>query len=107
MRWKLYTLYDSKTFVGEDHIVVRTNSGMVVDERKRLPPISCKREKLRRGESDNPTPMFLSVLSQVYITLNHSEQSKSYLSSCEVFINGMLRAVRLLHWTMCQIWSAC
>jgi hypothetical protein len=79
---------------------------MVVDERKKLPPISYKREKLRRGESDNPTLMLLSVLSQVYITLNHSEQSEIYLSSCEVFINGVSRAVRLLHWTTCQIRSA-
>jgi hypothetical protein len=55
---------------------VRTDSGMVVDERKRLLRRSCKREKLRRGEFDNPTPMLLSVLSQVYLTLNHSEQSK-------------------------------
>jgi hypothetical protein len=65
------------SLIGGKLTCVRIDSGMVVDERKRLPPISCKREKLRRGESDNPTPMLLSVLSQVYITLNHSEQSKN------------------------------
>jgi hypothetical protein len=79
---------------------------MVVDETEE--PVSTVLEKgikLRRGESDNPTPMVLSVLSQVYITLNHNEQSKKYLSNYEVFIHEMLRAVRSFHWTTCQIRS--
>jgi hypothetical protein len=86
---------------------VRTDSSMVVDEPDE--PISSvlQERKLRRGESDNPTLRLLSVLSQVYITLNHNESSKKYLSSCEVFINEMLKAVRLFHWTMYQIRSAC
>jgi hypothetical protein len=75
--------------------------------RMSLSPLSCKRESYVGGEPNNPTPMLLSVLSQVYITLNHNEQSKLYLYSCEIFIKGVSRAVRLFHWTTCQIRSAC
>jgi hypothetical protein len=90
-----------------EEILVRTDSGMVVDEPDEPISTILQERKLRRGEADNPTPMLLSVLSQVYITLNHSEQSKLYLSSCEVFIKGVSRAVWLFHWTTCQIQSAC
>jgi hypothetical protein len=107
MQFQQYTDHYSIT---EHHLrksIVRTYSGMVVDEPDE--PISSvlQERKLRRGESDNPTSILLSVLSQVYFTLNHSEQSKKYLSSCEVFINEMLKAVQLFLWTTCQIRSAC
>jgi hypothetical protein len=80
---------------------------MVVPEPEE--PISAilQKRKLRRGESGNPAPMLLSVLSQVYIALDHNEQSKKYMSSCEVFMYGMLRAVRFFHWTTCRIRSTC
>jgi hypothetical protein len=89
------------------NLIVITVSGMVANKLKE--PISAvlQNRKLRRGESDNPTPMILSVLSQVYITLNHYEQSKIYLSSREVFIHKMLRAIWFFYWTTCQIRSAC
>jgi hypothetical protein len=86
---------------------VRIDSGMVVDEPDEPISTVLQERKLRRGQPDNPTPTLLSVLSQVYITLNHSGQSKLYLSSCQVFIKGVSRAVRLFHWTTCQIRSAC
>jgi hypothetical protein len=74
---------------------------MVVAEPKETASTIQQKKELRRGEPDNPTPMLLSVLSQVYITLYHNEQSKKYLSSCEVFIYEMSRAVRFFHWTTC------
>jgi hypothetical protein len=38
--------------------------------------------------------MLKSVLSQVYISFNHREQSRPYLGSCEVLIYGVLKVVR-------------
>jgi hypothetical protein len=72
-------------------------------------PISAvlQNRRLRQGESDNPTPMILSVLSQVYITLNHEEQSNLYLFSREVFIHKMFRVIRFFYWTTCQILRVC
>jgi hypothetical protein len=88
-------------------LIVRTVSGMVAEELEE--PISAilQNRRLHRGESDNPTPMILSILSQVYITLNHDEQSNLYLFSREVFIHKMFRAIRFFYWTTCQIRRVC
>lgn len=67
---------------------------MVVAEPEELISTVLQKRKLRRGESDNPAPILLSVLSQVYFTLNHNKQSEKYMSSCKVFIYGMLRVVQ-------------
>jgi hypothetical protein len=92
---------------GCKELPVRTVSGMVAEELEE--PISAvlKNRRLRRGESDNPTSMILSVLSQVYITLNHEEQSNLYLFSREVFIHKMFRVIRFFYWTTCQILRVC
>jgi len=83
-------------------ICVRTDSGMVVAKPEE--PISniLQKKSCVGGGPDNPTPMPLSVLSQAYITLVYYKQSVSHLSSCEVFMYGMLRVVQFFHWTTCQ-----
>jgi hypothetical protein len=55
---------------------IRTVFGMVVDEPEEPISTILQNRKLRRGESDNPTLKLLSVLSQIYITLNRSEPSR-------------------------------
>jgi hypothetical protein len=74
--------------------LVRTDSGMVVVEPEGPISTILQNKSCVGGGPDNPAPMLLSVLSQVYISFYHSEQSNPYLSSCEVFIFGMLRVVR-------------
>jgi len=72
--WK----YDNKRQNGL--IAVRTDSGMVVDERKRLSPISCKRENVVGGNQTIPLRCFCQYyLKCILLLITVSNLKNTYL----------------------------
>jgi hypothetical protein len=69
--------------------------------------LSCKRESYVGGSPTIPLRCFCQYNLKCMLLSIEVEQSKLYLSSCEVFIKGVSRAVRLFYWTTCQIQSTC
>jgi hypothetical protein len=62
--------------------------------RMSLSPLSCKRESYVGGSPTIPLRCFCQYNLKCMLLLIAVEQSKLYMSSCEVFIKGVSRAVR-------------
>jgi len=75
--------------------------------RMSLSYLSCKRESYVGGSPTISPRCFCQSNLKCILLLIEVSNLKIYLSSCEVFIKGVSRAVRLFHWTTCQIQSTC